>query len=103
MFPPLIEERRPLLATTPQIFNIELTEANTEYEFNIPDRATCIMFKARNAAHPLQFSWEAGASGTVYMSLNNMGYAQENITAHEIKIYFQSSSPGCVVEFLVWF
>jgi hypothetical protein len=100
---PLIIERAPLLGVTPQIFNIELTEAATEYVFEIPDGVRSLLFKTRNPSQKLQFSFEAGASNTVYMTLEHAGYCQDDILTQHQLIYFQSPTPSCIIEFLVWY
>ena len=100
---PLIIERKALAGVTPQIFNVELTEANTEYAFALPDGARSFLFKTRTPEHPLKVSFEQGKSGSVFMTFYKTGLSEENILARSQVLYFQSPISGCIVEVLIWF
>lgn len=98
---PLIIERQHLSGVSPQILNVTLTEANTEYFFEIPDGTRQYTFKTRDPNHPLKFSFEENMTNTIYMSLNTLSYSEDTVLMVGVKVYCQSPVAGCVVEVLI--
>ena len=103
MTAPLIVERDLLACISPQILNIELPLANTEYAFELPNGTRRFLFKTRDPLHTLKFSFEEGKSSEIYITLTRMGYEENNLLLKDLKIYFQSPSDNCVVECLIWY
>jgi hypothetical protein len=99
---PLIIERHKLVGISPQVANATLTLANTEYSVAIPEGTRQFCFKARNLDNIVKFSFEDGASGTTYATLDGFAYYEDSVLAQSIVIYMQSPTAGCVVEFTLW-
>lgn len=102
MTAPLIDERRHLAGISPQILNVTLTTANTEYYFDIPDNTRHVEFKTRDKNHQLKVSFEEDQSDTVYFTLHGIGYEAPPVLIRSIRIYCQSPIAGCVVEVIIW-
>ena len=94
----------PAESTTPTLYNITLTLADTEYSQALPAGTRSIRFMARTAA-AVRFAFVTGKVATPtapYMTLPaSSGYAQEHIYTGAT-LYFASASAGTVVELEVW-
>lgn len=99
---PLIIERDNLAGVSPQVTNIVLTLANTEYYFDIPENSRQFAFKTRNPNHKLQFSFEENTSGTVYITLNALSYDEPAVLSRSLRIYCQSPEAECTIELITW-
>lgn len=93
------------LATTPTLYNLTLTNANTQYAQILPTNSKSISFRCRTA-YDIRYAFETGkvASPTEpYMTLPSGGkYSQGDLSYYEENIYFASSQAGVVVEIEVW-
>lgn len=88
-------------AGEPEVFNLTLTDANTEYGFELSVNTKKFTFQARTAVD-VKFSFAEGTSGSEYFTLKTgAGYFDDNVHA-PITIYFQSASAGTVVEIITW-
>lgn len=98
---PLIIERSNLSGVNPSILNITLTDANTEYQFSIPQGTTGFSIKTRISTHTVKVSFTAGQSGAVYFTLDGVSWSEVNIRGN-FSLYVQSPNAGCVLEAVIW-
>lgn len=99
---PLISERVLLAGIGPQVVNITLTIANTEYPLVIPSGTRKFAIKTRVAEHVVKFSFVSGESGTNYITLDNMTYNEDMVLIRDVTLYCQSATAGCVLECIIW-
>lgn len=87
----------------PDISNIPMPLASTEYSFSLPVGTKKFLIKLRNK-HSFQFSYSVGASGTNFIGVPwCCFYAEEGLSLSLVThIYFQSSQAGEIAEILVW-
>lgn len=89
-------------AQNPFIFNVSAPLKDTEYSFSFPANTVKYQFKARNEAK-LQASFIENGSGTVFWTIFPGNIEEEDSVVMNSKtVYFRSSKPDTVVEFLVW-
>jgi hypothetical protein len=89
-------------STTPVIYNITCTSANTEYSQALPDNCKkfSITLKSRNNLVTWQFKLSAG--GTAMYLMGNESINEDNILLTSQTLYFQTNLAGEVVEILAW-
>lgn len=75
--------------TTPQIYNVVVATANNEVSQTLPANTKGFIIHARNAT--LQFSYQSGQSGTVFVTVpNGASFKDENFYSSQT-LYFQTS------------
>lgn len=102
MAEPIISERGLLAGIGPQVLNVTLTLANTEYPLTIPSGTRKFSLKTRDANHVVKFSFEAGTSGTTYVTLDGITYNEDMVLVREVTLYCQSATAGVVLECIIW-
>lgn len=89
----------------PDIQNIMITLANTEYPIVFPEGTQQFMLRVRSSAGKLQFSWVAGNTATEFFTVERGNtYTENNIklTGSNKTIYVRSTVAGVIVEVLSW-
>lgn len=102
MSDPLIIERQNIVGITPEILNVTLTNANTEYSFSIPSHTRRLSLKTRDAQHSVKVAFANGQSGSVYFTLAGESWSEDTILAVDLTLYCQSPNAGCVLEVVIW-
>ncbi len=91
--------------TTPTAHNVNLTNANIEYAFDVPANTREIRFRCRTL-FDVRFAWEegkAGGSNSPYLTLPaGSDYWSDNNNLEDQTLYFSSSTAGVVVEIERW-
>lgn len=89
--------------TTPTIFNVTATLANTEYSQALPTATKQFFVKVRDGLSKLQLAFNPGDSATNYVTVA-MGsvYIEENVSLTGKTLYFRTNKPGQVIEILAW-
>jgi len=88
-------------ASTPVIYNVDVTNADTEVSQALSSRTKMFTIKVRGIAK-LKLAFEAGQSGITYLTVNpGNSYTAEGLDFSG-ELYFQTSQPGQVVEILEW-
>jgi hypothetical protein len=88
-------------ATTPKIYNVTTTLANTEYSQALTADTKQLLIRCRDQAR-LQIAWESGDTGTTFVTLApGTAYKIDGIT-YTGSVYFQSNKAGAVVEIEEW-
>lgn len=86
----------------PNIYNLTLTNANTEYSRALSSFSRKFMMQCRTLAD-LRVSFTSGESGTTYFTIPaGSSFNDNGIFSGVLTVYVQSPSAGVVVEFLEW-
>lgn len=88
--------------TTPTIFNVTATLANTEYSQALPSDTKKLLLRCRGLSR-IQFSFASGGTNTNYITIRpGTVYSVEGLSLSSSTIYFETSLAGQVVEILTW-
>jgi len=90
--------------TIPAVDELELTDADTEYDYVLPANCKRFEFNCRESVD-IRFAYTTGqvASTGPYRTLRaGASYFQSNVDAGGITLYFASSAAGVTVEIEVW-
>lgn len=93
-------------ASTPVVYNVTLTDADTEYELVLPDGTTYFEFQARQNVD-IRYQWQPGYVATPtapYLTLKR-GYTYDSYNmwgSQTISLFLASSTAGTVVEVNAW-
>lgn len=88
--------------TTPTIYNIDLTLANTEYSQAITNGAVKITLRTRLASN-LKVSFTATESGVKYITIPpGASYEINTIRTNNLTLYVQSDVAANVLEIVEW-
>lgn len=95
-----------LEATTPTVYNVTLTLADTQYSQALATDARRVAFRCRNATAAVRYAWVTGkvAGPTApYQTLAaGAEYVLEGVKLTAVTLYLASSTAGVVVELEVW-
>ena len=87
----------------PTIANEVMTSANTEYSYNIPAGTKRFEIKLRALNALLKLAFVSGESGTNYITISyGASYAENDVKAGPIILYFQSPSSLQIAEIKTW-
>lgn len=93
------------ISTSPTIFNITLTDADTEYPQLLPSGVKDFRFKCRTL-YDIRYSFDTGSVATPtapYLTLPAGGdYHSDRNDLSGMTLYLASSQAGVVVEIEVW-
>jgi len=94
----------PLLPNTPQIINVVMALANTEYSQALPTGTKQFLIRARDTKGLLKLAFTSGESSTNYVEINRgASYATTQILpSGTLNIFFQSTQAATTAEILVW-
>ena len=86
----------------PDIYNLELTNADTEYSFSLPAGTLKFVLQCRTA-DDIKLAFKSGESGTKYVTIHSrQAFSQMLLETEPPALYLQSGTAGVVVEILVW-
>lgn len=88
--------------TTPTIYNVSVTLANTEYSQALPADTRNFMIKCREFGVTLNLAFVAGQSSTNYIQFTGSNFVMEDSELNGITLYFQADTAGVTAEILVW-
>jgi len=98
----VIDESFPITAT---LYNVTLTDVDTEYSQSFPDNTMAFRFKNR-ASQDTRFAWETGkVAGPVapYRTLPaDETYEKDNVAMTGHTLYLASGNAGDIIEIEVW-
>jgi hypothetical protein len=87
--------------TTPTIYNVAVTLANTEYSQALSAGTKKFMIKCRSGAK-LQLSYNSGDTNILYITIpKNTAYTESDINFSGT-LYFRSDTASQVVEIVEW-
>lgn len=94
-------------ATTPHIYNITMTLANTEYSQALPNGTKKLIMKIRTEDGTFRVAWEAGRVATPvqpYLTVLDGGiYSEDAINLIGTTLYFASAVNTKVMEIVAWY
>ena len=89
--------------TSPNIYNISVTSANTEESQVLPDGTRSFILRIRGNGSNLKVSFTSGQSGSVFLSVpRGTSYREEGLNTSGLTIYFQTDQPSQIVELITW-
>jgi len=93
---------RIVLATTPDIYNLSMPLANTEYSQVLSDGTKQLLIRMRDSAEA-RISFVVGGTLIKYVTIKeNCVYADINLDLVGVTIYLQSSAASQVAEIREW-
>jgi hypothetical protein len=91
-----------MIAGKPNIENVSMTLANTEYSYNIPSGVNKVLLKLRDGGVDLKLSYTSGTSGTTYITIQSGSVKSIDDMKGGLTIYFQSDTASQVLEIEIW-
>ena len=90
------------MATTPVIYNVTMTTANTEYSQALPSNTKKLLVKCRGA-YDIKVALTTGESGTNYITVPaGSALCETLIVAASLTLYFQCATAAQVAEIIAW-
>ena len=91
-----------LKATTPVVYNVTMTSANTEYSRALPANTKKFLIRCREE-YAIKACFASGASGTTYITVpSGMSYWEDLIQPATLTLYFQCATAAQVAEIVAW-
>jgi len=89
-------------ATTPTIYNVSMTLANTEYSQALPANTKKFLIKCR-AQYVVKVCFVSGQSGSLYLTIPVGGvYWEDEVQPASLTLYFQCATAAQVAEIIAW-
>jgi len=89
-------------ATTPAIYNVTMTNADTEYSQALPTDCKKLLVKCRGG-YDIKLAFASGESGTNYITIpSGSALCETLIKAASLTLYFQCATAGQVAEIVAW-
>ena len=90
------------MATTPVIYNVTMTNANTEYSQALPANTKKFLIKCRGS-YDIKAAFASGESGTTYVTIPaGSALCETLIVAASLTLYFQCATAAQVAEIVAW-
>lgn len=97
-----IQDNQLVRATTPVIYNVTMTLADTEYSQALPADTKKFLIKCRGA-YDLKVAFASGESGTTYITIPaNTALCETLLVASSLTLYVQCATAGQVAEIIAW-
>jgi len=87
------------IATTPTIYNITMTNADTEYNQAVTAKSVTIQCRG---SYDVKIAFALGQSGTNYLTIKSGQNYFENTLNANITVYAQCATAGQVLEIIAW-
>ena len=85
-----------------RIYNLTLTDANTEYSQALTGYVSQVTLQCRTAVD-VQMAVTSGQSNTTFWTVKSGdAYYEITIGASDVTLYFRSGTAGVVVEIIAW-
>jgi len=91
----------PSAPTTPTIYNVTATLADTEYSQALSNSTKKLLIRARGRTK-LQISWEAGQTDTTFITIPAGAVRQLDGLDYSGSIYLRSSQAAQIIEIEEW-
>lgn len=90
------------IASQGRVYNVAMTNADTEYSFAIPDGSKGYELKSRNGGL-LKLAFASGQSGSVYVEVpSGTSYDKGQLNTLGLALYFQSPQAAEVAQIIVY-
>ena len=84
-----------------KVYNVPLPLKNTEYAYTLPSGVREFTIRSRSGLK-VQLAFEAGKSGTEFLSVNSTWTEQNVDPSDTTTLYMRGAKSGDVVEILTW-
>lgn len=95
-----------LLGDTGTVYNVTMTNANTEYSQALPENTRILEFRIQDITSDCRFSYQPGKVATPTAPYRNLFAGEvktiEGINLREKTLYFASSVAGAKIEIECW-
>lgn len=92
-----------LIHAKPQVFNVAMASANTEYSKQLPEGCKMFSLKLRDPGYPIQVCMVEGESDTTYFTVPQGAiHYQKELKASQITLYFRSTTSDMVAEIVTF-
>ena len=89
-------------ATTPALYNVAMTLANTEYSQALPANTRKLLIRCRGA-YAIKVAYVSTESGTKYLTVpSGMTYWEDLIQPATLTLYFQCATAAQEAEIVAW-
>ena len=89
-------------ATTPTIYNVEMTTEDIEYSQSLPARCLRFLIQCRTS-FDMRLAFTAAGTYSTYMTISaNSTYSEDSMSLTDKTLYFQCGTAGKVAEITVW-
>jgi hypothetical protein len=93
----------PVSATTPEIYNISLLLAGTEYSQVLSDGTKKLTIRVRDGGANLRIAFVSGDTAIKYITVKKGAcYSEDNLDLDNVTVYLQSDTAGKTAEILEW-
>lgn len=90
------------LGVSPHIYNLTLTNADTEYSQALPSNTAKIAVQCRTS-DDIKMSFVANESDSKYVTIQGSQiYWDDLVKPAALTLYFQSATAGVIVEIIAW-
>lgn len=86
---------------TPQILNVEIPDADTEYEIDLPEDCKMFVLRARKISR-LRLAYAAGDTDTAWVTIPRGGYWVEEKRLMGKNVYIQSNIGDNLIEVVAY-
>jgi len=87
-------------ATTANVVNVAMVNANQEYSFAVPNNTKRFMVKLRENTVPLKIKYSSG--GDYFILDSGSVYEEEQMVTNNVTLYFESEYNNRNVEIIYW-
>ena len=92
-----------IVKAKPQIFNVSMTSANTEYSKKLPTGTREFWIKLRTIGYDLKFAIDEGDSNITYDTVRSGEiHKEKDVKSSNITLFFQSPQAGMVAEIITF-
>jgi len=91
-----------VIKARPTIANVTMTDADTEYSYEIPAGTRYFKIKLRDIGFQMKLAVVEGDSGTTYITLQQAQLYETDAKGGSITLYFQSSQANMVAEIMTF-
>ena len=89
-------------STTVTVYNVTMTDANTEYSQALPANTKKFLIKCRGS-YAINVCFTASGSGTLYVTVpSGTTYSEDLIQPAALMLYFQCGTAAQVAEIVAW-
>lgn len=86
----------------PTIENINITDADTEYSYELPEGTKRFSIKLRDLGHELKVCFVSGEDTNYINVSSGKSYSENNIKGSKNTLYFKSPSVSQTAEIISW-
>lgn len=94
---------KPILASEPNIYNVPMLTANTEYSQALNNATKKILIRSRDRSATIRLAFFAGDTNVSWITIESgCVYFEDNLDLNGVTIYLQTDKNSQVAEILEW-